>query len=62
VESLIPKPLESSKSGDEFLARLGEFDDDIEKVKKEAEAEGKVIRYVGSINVTKKVLKVGLQK
>ncbi|KAI9798167.1 MAG: hypothetical protein M1833_004916 [Piccolia ochrophora] len=62
VQSLIPKPLESSKSGDEFLAKLGDYDDDMEKVKKDAEAEKKVIRFVGSIDVEKKEVKVGLEK
>ncbi|KAH0541421.1 hypothetical protein FGG08_004111 [Glutinoglossum americanum] len=62
VQSLIPKPLESARSGDEFLARLGEYDEDIEKLKKEAEAEGKVIRFVGSIDVGRKDVKVGLEK
>lgn len=62
VQSLIPKELESAKSGDEFLAKLGEYDDQMEKVKQEAEKEGKVVRYVGSIDVRKKDVKVGLEK
>ncbi|KAI9864336.1 MAG: hypothetical protein M1813_003256 [Trichoglossum hirsutum] len=62
VQSLIPKPLESAQSGDEFLTHLGEYDADIEELKKEAEAEGKVIRFVGSIDVGKKDVRVGLQK
>ena len=62
VQSLIPKPLESAKSGDEFLEKLCEYDDEMEKVKKEAEAEGKVIRFVGSIDVPTKDVKVGLEK
>ncbi|KAI9843130.1 MAG: hypothetical protein M1837_006583 [Sclerophora amabilis] len=62
VQSLIPKPLEHVSSGDEFLARLGEFDSDMEQVKKEAEAEAKVIRFVGSIDVAAKDVKVGLEK
>jgi len=62
VQSLIPKELESSKSGDEFLQRLPEFDDQMDKLKKEAAAENKVVRFVGSINVGKKDVKVGLEK
>ena len=62
VESLIPKELESVATGDEFLNRLGEFDDKLENVKEEAKKEGKVVRYVGSIDFEKKQLRVGLEK
>lgn len=62
VQSLIPKELESCTSGDEFLQRLPEFDGAMEKVKAEAAAEGMVVRFVGSIDVPAKEVKVGLQK
>src|SRR2546421_1879525 len=62
VQSLIPKPLESAESGDEFLEKLSRYDDEIEKVKKEAEAEGKVVRVVGSIDVATKDVRGGLEK
>ncbi len=62
VQSLIPKELESATSGDEFLAKLGEYDNQMEKVKQEAEREGKVVRYVGSIDARKNDVKVGLEK
>ena len=62
VQSLIPTELESCKSGDEFLDRLPEFDAKTEEIKKEAESEGKVLRYVGSLDVTKAELEVGLKK
>lgn len=62
VESLIPKELESVATGDEFLSRLGEFDDKMENVKEGAKKEGKVVRYVGSIDFEKKQLRVGLEK
>lgn len=62
VQSLIPKELESVSSGDEFMSRLQEFDNRIEQVKKEAASEGKVLRYVGSIDMHNKQLEVGLQK
>lgn len=62
VESLIPKELESVATGDEFLNRLGEFDDKMETVKEEAKKEEKVVRYVGSIDFEKKELRVGLEK
>lgn len=62
VESLIPKQLEGVTTGDEFLDRLGEFDEEMESIKEEAKKEGKVVRYVGSIDVEKKEVRVGLEK
>jgi len=62
VQSLIPKELESVESGDVFLERLGEFDGRMEEVRDEAVKEGKVVRFVGSVDVGKKVVKVGLEK
>ncbi len=62
VQSLIPHELESVASGDEFLRRLPEFDSQMEKTKIAAEKEGKVVRFVGSIDVTKKEVRVGLEK
>ncbi|KKA27805.1 hypothetical protein TD95_003932 [Thielaviopsis punctulata] len=62
VQSLIPAALESCASGDEFLEKLPEFDGDMEKTKAEAEAEGKVVRFVGSIDVASQQVKVGLEK
>ena len=62
VQSLIPKELESAKSSDEFLLRLPEFDSEMEKLKREASEEGKVVRFIGSIDVGKQEVKVGLEK
>ncbi|KAK6214421.1 hypothetical protein LQW54_004470 [Pestalotiopsis sp. IQ-011] len=62
VQSLIPQALESVASGDEFLERLPEFDSDMEGTKTAAEKEGKVVRFVGSIDVASKSVKVGLEK
>lgn len=61
VQSLIPKELESAKSADEFLARLPEFDAQMEGYKEQAVKEDKVVRYVGSINVSAGKVKVGLE-
>ena len=62
VQSLIPKELESCSSGDEFMEKLPQYDDQMEKLKKEAADEGKVVRFVGSIDVQKNDVKVGLEK
>ena len=62
VQSLIPKELESCSSGDVFLQKLPEFDGQMDQLKNDAEKEGKVIRFVGSVNVPKEEVKVGLEK
>ena len=62
VQCLIPAALENVSSGEEFLARLEEFDDEMDEVKGNAEREGKVIRYVGSIDMGKGKVKVGMER
>ncbi|KAH8692625.1 homoserine dehydrogenase [Talaromyces proteolyticus] len=66
IESLIPAELASLPSTaegvKEFMARLPDFDGQIAAVKEQAEKEGKVVRYVGSIDVAAKQVTVGLQK
>ncbi|KAK8045236.1 Homoserine dehydrogenase [Apiospora rasikravindrae] len=61
VQSLIPKELESVASGDEFLQKLPEFDSQMEETKAAAQKQGKVVRFVGSIDVATKSVKVGLE-
>ena len=61
VESLIPKALVSASSSDEFMAQLPEHDDEMEKVKDAAAKEGKVVRFVGSVDASSGKLKVGLE-
>ncbi|KAI0396591.1 homoserine dehydrogenase-domain-containing protein [Xylariaceae sp. FL0594] len=61
VQSLIPKELESVASGDEFLEKLPEFDQQMQETKSVAEKQGKVVRFVGSIDVATKAVKVGLE-
>ena len=60
VQSLIPKALENVGSGEEFVDRLPGFDGEMDKLRDEAQAQGKVVRFVGSIDVAKKEVKVGL--
>ncbi|KAI9660956.1 MAG: hypothetical protein M1821_009283 [Bathelium mastoideum] len=62
VHSLVPPALENVKDPDEFVAKLADFDAEMDKLKKEAASEGKVLRYVGSIDLTKKECRVGLEK
>lgn len=62
TQSLIPKELESAKSADEFLEGLKKFDGEMEKLKDDAAKEGKVVRFVGSVDVQGSKVKVGLEK
>ena len=62
VQSLIPKELESCTSGVDFLEKLPGFDADMDRLKEKAANEGKVVRFVGSIDVASKQVKVGLEK
>ncbi|KAL8862005.1 MAG: hypothetical protein Q9178_001460 [Gyalolechia marmorata] len=62
VQSLIPTQLESCSSGNEFIEKLPAFDDEMEKVKAKAEEKGKVVRFVGSIDVASKAVEVGLKE
>ena len=62
VQSLIPVELEGVSSGGEFLDRLAEFDGKMDEIRDEAVREGKVVRFVGSVDVRGQKLKVGLEK
>ncbi|KAL9612641.1 MAG: hypothetical protein Q9167_002768 [Letrouitia subvulpina] len=63
VESLIPGALEDeSLSVEDFMARLPAYDEEMEKVKQEADGEGKVVRYIGSLDVEKQELRVGMER
>lgn len=61
IESLIPSALESVKSGDEFVAGLPAHDAEFDEKRAASKKEGNVLRYVGSIDVKTKTIKVGLQ-
>ncbi|KAI4166159.1 MAG: hypothetical protein LQ342_000045 [Letrouitia transgressa] len=63
VESLIPGALEDeSLSVEDFMAQLPAYDEEMEKVKQEAGREGKVVRYVGSLDVEKQELRVKMER
>ncbi|KAL4978222.1 homoserine dehydrogenase [Aspergillus desertorum] len=66
IESLIPAELAdlpSSADGiSQFMMRLPEFDGQMAAIKEGAEKAGKVVRYVGSVDVAKKEVRVGLQQ
>jgi homoserine dehydrogenase len=62
TQSLIPKELEGAKSADEFMSGLPKFDGDMDKLRDDAAKEGKVVRFVGSVDVKAGEVKVGLEK
>ena len=62
VQSLIPSALESCSNGDEFMEKLPNHDDEMDELKDDAAKEAKVVRFVGSIDVPSKEVKVGLEK
>lgn len=61
VHSLVPKELGTGVTSAEFLDRLSEFDVRMEEIKKSAEEQGKVVRYVGKIDMSTKTIEVGLE-
>ncbi|RSM08790.1 hypothetical protein CEP52_004482 [Fusarium oligoseptatum] len=61
VQNLSPKELENVKSGDEFLRRLPEFHSQMSQHKEAAEKAGKVARFIGSVDLETKQLKVDLE-
>lgn len=62
VQSLIPSALESCSSGDEFMEKLPNHDNEMEKLKEGAARAGKVLRFVGSMDVSSQRVKVGLEQ
>ncbi|CAL1409790.1 unnamed protein product [Linum trigynum] len=62
VQSLVPEPLRSSASAEEFMNQLPQFDQDIAKERQAAEAEGYVLRYVGVVDVTRAEGRVELRR
>ncbi|EJD40219.1 aspartate kinase homoserine dehydrogenase [Auricularia subglabra TFB-10046 SS5] len=62
VSSLVPDALKDIKTGDEFVQRLPEFDEYFSGLRSEAEKEGKVLRYVGVVDVEKGVVRAALEK
>ncbi|GAA5974924.1 hypothetical protein JCM11641_006765 [Rhodosporidiobolus odoratus] len=62
TQSLIPTPLADIADPAEFVARFSEFDIDIDALRDQAAAEGKVLRYVGLIDRTTGTVRCGLEK
>lgn len=61
VQILIPEELVGVGSAEEFLARLSEFDERMDEERNRAVKAGKVLRYVGSVDVVRRKVEVGLK-
>ncbi|AET39926.1 homoserine dehydrogenase Ecym_5149 [Eremothecium cymbalariae DBVPG len=62
VQSLIPTPIESIESAQEFLEKLPEYDDELGGLKQSAVDENKVLRFVGTVDFSNKSVNVGVEK
>jgi homoserine dehydrogenase len=66
IESLIPAELAALPSTADgiaqFMTELPKFDAQMAAIKEGAEKQGKVVRYVGSVDVLTKEVRVGLQQ
>ncbi len=50
VQSLVPEPLQSVDSADEYLRRLPEFDGEMQSMMDEAKEAGQCLRFVGVVD------------
>ncbi|KAH9836206.1 aspartate kinase homoserine dehydrogenase [Rhodofomes roseus] len=62
TKSLVPQELEGIDTGDEFIARLPEFDDHFNKMRADAAKENQVLRFAGVIDVASGTIKADLEK
>lgn len=63
VQSIIPKAIRGVETAEEFLAKLPQHEGALEKLRNEAEAENKVLRYIGKLDMrAKPIVKIGLEK
>lgn len=62
VQSLVPEPLKEIASAEKFLEQLPQYDQDLAKQRKEAEADGEVLRYVGVVDVVNQKGRVELRR
>lgn len=61
IDSLVPEALMKIQSKEEFLSRISELDQTMEKLLKSAQAQNKVLRYTGFVD-QKGTAKVGLRE
>ena len=62
TKSLVPAALDGIGSGDEFIKKLPEYDQEFDKLRSDAFKENKVLRFVGVIDVASGVIKADLER
>lgn len=63
MKSLVPKAIREVATVEEFLLKLSSQDNELQKLRAEAESENKVLRYIGKLDMTgKPIVKVGIEK
>eukprot|EP00850_Spirogloea_muscicola_P020048 SM000206S06257 [mRNA] locus=s206:61279:66445:- [translate_table: standard] len=62
VRSLVPGPLQSVSSAEEYMQRLPDFDNEMAAERAQAETAGEVLRYVGVVDVTANEGRVELKR
>ncbi|KAJ6744685.1 hypothetical protein OIU79_030916 [Salix purpurea] len=62
VQSLVPQPLRAIASAEEFMQQLPKFDNEMARVRQEAEDAGDVLRYVGVVDAVSEEGRVELQR
>ncbi|XP_020103203.1 bifunctional aspartokinase/homoserine dehydrogenase 1, chloroplastic [Ananas comosus] len=62
VRSLVPEPLKACSSAEEFMQKLPSFDEELARERKDAEASGDVLRYVGVVDVVNEKGQVELRR
>jgi hypothetical protein len=60
-KTLVPESLRGITDGDEFLDKLENFDGEFDEMRKKATEEGKVIRYVGTVDIQRKLVKTDIE-
>lgn len=61
TQSLTPAGLKDEKNADAYVQRLPEFDAEFDELRAKAQQNKCVLRYVGLIDVEKKIIKAGLE-
>ena len=62
TKSLVPAALDGVESGDKFIEKLPEHDQEFNKLRSDAFKENKVLRFVGVIDVASGIIKADLEK
>lgn len=62
TKSLVPDALTNVTNGSEFVEKLSSFDQDFTRLDEAARKQGKVVRYVGKIDLEHRIVKASLER